>query len=1003
MFQQTPRARAVDLRTYCRPLDEEGSAFESREQMIKRAYVEHHKQLYRANGRKPDGQELVALERLALEGKSSLAGRTQWLGGTPYAHERACCQYNCAYSTVDSVYSLVDVSWMLLNGSGVGFSPRAGVLHGYTKPIPELVVVPSERPKDYRGRETNEEVKPDSSNDFTWTIRVGDSAAAWAKAGGKLFSFKGTAKRLVLDFSEVRGPGGRLKGYGWICNGHEPLAIAFRAIHNILNDNAGNLLDEIQIMDVVNWWGSVLSSRRSAQLCQLDEHNPRVAEYQRAKYRYWDTNPQRRQSNNGISFWSKPSKARIEEVLRHADECGGCPSMINASALLDKAGYGERINPCYAPETLVITAEGALRIEALVGREATIWDGNDWRPIDNFRCTGTDREVLKVDLQDGSSIRVTPQHTMVLEDGTRIEAQDLGVGDRLLLTDIEYDGPISAKGAYLKGFLIGDGTSDAGVPSLRLYSTKYMCQQQLIASALELPIDRKGPDIPLGFRKEKAVDRMTMTGLGKLKSELAPWASNYKKGLPDGVYCWDRKSKCEFVAGLFDADGCAVDTAKGYSYQIVSIHRPFLAGLQMLLKSMGVRSKIGIPRAASFKDMPGGTYYCRESWRLTISQHAAKKLAQQVMFERLTSFANRMPSNAPRSRAGRVEAVTRDGIEEKVYCCTVPGTHTVALGVGVITGQCGETILANRSVCNVVTNCLPRFRKKFAELERAIYTIARANYRQTCVDMRDGVLTPEWHQTNESLRLCGVSLTGIVQADWITNNQIRRMRNAAIAGAYSMADEWNLPRPKAITLGKPEGTGSKAFGGLDVGEIAEGMNRPLGRYILNWINFSMHDPLVGLLEAAGYRSLPNPSDPHNVLVCFPVEYSNIRFDVFEGKEVNFEPATAQLDRYLRWTTLWADHNMSCTISYSPHEIGAIVDWIDRNWDLGFLAASFLRRNDPTKTARDLGHPYLPQEVTTEGPFREYQAQLRDVDWAKVTGLFEISDASDCVGGACPVR
>jgi ribonucleoside-triphosphate reductase len=217
-----------------------------------------------------------------------------------------------------------------------------------------------------------------------------------------------------------------------------------------------------------------------------------------------------------------------------------------------------------------------------------------------------------------------------------------------------------------------------------------------------------------------------------------------------------------------------------------------------------------------------------------------------------------------------------------------------------------------------------------------------------------------------------------------------------------MADEWKLPRPKAITLGKPEGTGSKTLGGTDVGEIAEGINRPLGRFILNWINFSVNDPLVTLLESAGYRSLPNPSDVNNVLVCFPVEYDNIKFFAIDGKEVNLEPAVAQLNRYLRWNNLWADHNMSCTISYSPNEITEIVDWIDTNWDRGFIAVSFLKRNDPTKTARDLGHPYLPQEVVMEGPFREYQQSLREIDWSRVSGIYEIGDEA-CATGACPVK
>lgn len=660
-FAQTDRARAIDLRTYLRPLDDSGSQFESREQMLRRAMVDHHRHLLGKNYKKHHAQELEELYALGVGGYACLAGRTQWLGGTPYAYSRACCQYNCAFSQVETVYDLVDVSWLLLNGCGVGFEPRSGTLHGYQRRIDEFVVVPSVRGKDDRGREANEETLPDAENGFTWTIKVGDSASAWCKAGGKLFSPRSLpARKLVLDFSEIRGPGGRLKGYGWICNGHEPLARAFRAFHEILNASAGNLLDEIQIMDVVNWWGTVLSSRRAAEICLLNSFNPRVGEFSQAKRNYWEGNLQRRQSNNTVLYWSKPPKGKIRELLEAADECGGDPGLCNAEAALRKCPWFKGLNPC------------------------------------------------------------------------------------------------------------------------------------------------------------------------------------------------------------------------------------------------------------------------------------------------------------------------------------------------------GEILLNNKGFCNLTTNCLPRFGRDYSAMERAVWLVARANYRQTCTYVEDDVLSPAWGQTNAALRLCGVSLTGVTQCDWLTDYQIRRLRNAAVAGAYSMADELGCPRPKGITTMKPEGTQSKTLGGEDVGEITEGIHRPLGESIFNWINFSVHDPILSRLESAGYKVIPNPSDGANALACFPVRYRNVKFDHSGGKKVNLESATAQMDRYLRWNNLWCDFNVSCTVSYSPGELSGMADWIDENWDRGFVAVAALRRTDPTKTAKDLGHPYLPQEVVTDEDYGVYKDGLRPVDWSGLQGIYEI-EAQSCENGVCPVK
>jgi len=660
----TPRAAATALRTYARPKNTGG--LEHWTQTITRSTVDHHENLWVGAGGTPDMAELTELAQLGDHRKSMVAGRTLWLGGTEYATSRPCCQFNCSALVISSVYDFVDAAWLLLNGSGVGFRPKSGTLHGYPRHI-RLQVVPSHRPAEFRGPDDNKETPPTANNNYTWTIKVGDSAAAWAKALGKLFNGGSrNAKVLVFDCSDLRGPGGRLSGYGWICNGFAPLAKCVEGIHNTLNEKSGQLLDEIDIMDCVNRVGEVLSSRRSAQACELDSEHPLEPQFARAKEEYWrNGNGHRRQSNNSELFWSKPSLARILEILVYADQCGGDPGIVNASAARRKCPWFEVFNPCF------------------------------------------------------------------------------------------------------------------------------------------------------------------------------------------------------------------------------------------------------------------------------------------------------------------------------------------------------EIMLANYGFCNLVTNCLPRFGRPGASLERAIWLIARANYRQTCVDMRDGVLQPGWHQANEALRLCGVSLTGIVRSErYMTDYTIRRLRNAATAGAYSMADELGLPRPKAITTLKPEGTASKVMGGYDVGEIPEGMHRPLGKYIFNWINFGVNDPIAEHARAAGYRVIPNPQDPNNVLVCWPVEYDGIDFDDANGTPVNLEPAVSQLERYLRWNNLWADHNVSATISYSLEELPQVAEWVYRNWDNGYVATAFQRRIDPTMTPEDVGQPYLPQEVVGKGKFDDYRKGLAEIDWDAVAddGVHDMPTGDrNCKDGECAVR
>ena len=214
-----------------------------------------------------------------------------------------------------------------------------------------------------------------------------------------------------------------------------------------------------------------------------------------------------------------------------------------------------------------------------------------------------------------------------------------------------------------------------------------------------------------------------------------------------------------------------------------------------------------------------------------------------------------------------------------------------------------------------------------------------------------------------------------------------------------MADELGTPRPKNVTTVKPSGTLSKVM------DTTEGKHKPLGKYIFNNVNFGRHDPLLPLCRAAGYRVFDNPFDPEGVLVTFPVVYEGVEFDkvVREGKvlEVNLESAVAQLDRYKMLMDHWCQQNVSATISYDPSEVDAIIDWLLDNWD-SYVGVSFLFRNDPTKTAKDLGYAYLPQEVVTKEVYDEYVARLQPVEIDKANDIdAELMD--DCATGACPIR
>ena len=315
---------------------------------------------------------------------------------------------------------------------------------------------------------------------------------------------------------------------------------------------------------------------------------------------------------------------------------------------------------------------------------------------------------------------------------------------------------------------------------------------------------------------------------------------------------------------------------------------------------------------------------------------------------------------------------------------------------------CAEILLGNKSFCNLVEVDWGKYLDDFEGLKRAVYMSARANYRQTCVDLNDGILQRSWHELNEFLRLCGVGATGIVK--WLDHQEymymnvetmLKTLQAQARLGANSIADELGLPRAKLVSTIKPSGTLSKIM------STTEGVHRPLGKYLFNNVTFSKHDPIVPIMKNANYNVIEKPFEPDSVLVTFPVVYDDVKFDEVDGKFVNLETAVQQLDRYKLMMDNYVDHNCSVTISYSIDEIPSIIDWIMTNWD-SYVGVSFIYRNDPTKTAQDLGYAYLPQEVVTKETYNKYVSKLTPVDIENANSFDELTD-DECATGACPIR
>ena len=1006
---RTPSARAqtITRRTYSRPL--EGGGFETWDDIVGRV-IGHQRWLWqRALGDRPldakQENELEELREVLLARSGSVSGRTLWLGGTEVAKRREASMFNCAFTKIETTHDVVDAFWLLLQGCGVGFEPIVGTLNGFTKPM-EIQVVRSQRHllEQKKGRETNAESYASEDGKVIWTISVGDSAEAWAKSVGKMLAGKRAADVLRLDFTQIRPAGQRLKGYGWISSGDETFAPAMQKIAEVLNARAGSLLSRIDILDVLNHLGTTLSSRRSAEIALVPYGDVEWEAFATAKKDFWvHNNYHRQQSNNSLTFHSKPTKNDITDLFALMQASGGSePGFINFEEGKRRAPWMSGVNPSLRAGTRVYTTKGFIPIEQLQDKSFVTLTPDGTHSVARCWLSSEKEPLWKLTLDNGVVHYATAQHEWPVADGTKKRTDQLSPSDAIKFGG-EDELPFGTEGNHEEGFLVGYTFGNGWLGSDYFGLCVPLKRADKLVPRLTAQMQTLGLDVTFRAKQQEANSLEFTTRGTAIVKWFAKWGWAGKDALPASLWTTASEDfRKGFIEGLFRADGYYEKKAKRIG--ISNKSETVLRELQILLGAYRLPFYLS---SFTHKELHinGHVYADYTIWSLRAG--AADTINR---FVDLFGIKGWRVESVRKTRLIPVTLGVRSceltDLEEPVWDISVLNeNHAFSLG-NCFTGNCAEILLPNKGFCNLVEINLSHFNGKNAmKLWRTAELLARANYRQTCVNLVDGILQRAWHENNEFLRLCGVGVTGVAEWEPAGDPAVWRMlRDKVKRAAWRMADELRLPRPKAVTTVKPSGTLSKIM------DTTEGVHKPLGRYIFNNVRFSKHDPYVQELIDANYRVFQDPSSPDAVLVTFPVAYPNVKMDEVDGKFVNLEPAIVQLDRYKSMMDNYVDHNCSVTISYSPDETPEIVDWLFENWG-SYVGVSFLYRTDPTKTAQDLGYLYLPQEVVTKEAYEAYVATLKPLSGGE-TGAqaaqnadeeYEIDAGGECAGGACPVR
>ncbi len=190
--------------------------------------------------------------------------------------------YNCSYIKVDSPRSFDEILYVLMNGTGVGFS----VEDDYVNQIPTVA---------------------EEFYDTDTVIVVADSKLGWAKALKEMLSLLWTGQIPKWDLSRIRPAGSPLKTFGGRASGPEPLDDLFHFAVNIFKNAAGRKLKALECHDLVCKIAEIVvvgGVRRSALISLSDLNN---GEMRHAKSgQWWETQPQRALANNSVNYKETP-------------------------------------------------------------------------------------------------------------------------------------------------------------------------------------------------------------------------------------------------------------------------------------------------------------------------------------------------------------------------------------------------------------------------------------------------------------------------------------------------------------------------------------------------------------------------------------------------------------------------------------------------------------------------------------------------------------------------
>ena len=260
--------------------------------------------------------------------------------------------YNCSFVAIDSPKAFDEVMYILMCGTGVGFS----VERQFTNNLPVVA-------EEFHETDTS--------------IRVKDSRIGWASAYRELISLLYSGRIPKWDTSGVRPAGARLRTFGGRASGPKPLEDLFAFTVHSFKRAAGRKLNSLECHDLVCKVADIVivgGVRRSALISLSNLTDDRMRNAKNGAW--WEDNVQRALANNSVSYTEKPDVGIfLKEWNTLYESKSGERGIFNRVAATKKAssngrrdvdGYEYGTNPC---GEIILRSKGVCNLSEVVIRE----------------------------------------------------------------------------------------------------------------------------------------------------------------------------------------------------------------------------------------------------------------------------------------------------------------------------------------------------------------------------------------------------------------------------------------------------------------------------------------------------------------------------------------------------------------------------------------------------------------------------------------------------------